>query len=151
MLQRQGYVLILVKRYCYCMNLANHIAACLRQIVHDLPLSGSASNVISSGGYAIPFPRQQQPTTGTMPAMMVTQATSPISPSSPLIAASSAAGRARSAAAAAMDAKESDEDELESLTSNEAMLESGSVIKEAAKVRYCKLRDGSIRILYFFQ
>ena len=36
-----------------------------------------------------------------------------------------------------MGAKESEEDELESLTSNEAMLESGSVIKEA-KVRYLK-------------
>ena len=116
--------------------------------------------MISSGGYAIPFPRQQQPTTGTMPAMMVTQATSPISPSSPLIKsdlrghlevataseAANSASRARCAAA-----KESEEDELESLTSNEAMLESGSVIKEAAKVRYCKLRNGSIRILYFFQ
>ena len=106
------------------------------------PISGSASNVIStSGGYAIPFPRQQQPTTtGTMPAMMVTQATSPISPSSPLIKsdlrghlevataseAASSASRARCAAA-----KESEEDELESLTSNEAMLESGSVIKQA--------------------
>ena len=88
--------------------------------------------MISSGGYAIPFPRQQplpQTTTmaGTMPAMMVTQATSPISPSSPLISAA----RARSAAAVA--SKESEEDELESLTSNEGMLESGS-IKEA-KVR----------------
>ena len=40
-----------------------------------------------------------------------------------------------------MGAKESEEDELESLTSNEAMLESGSVIKEA-KVRYFKPRDG---------
>ena len=38
-----------------------------------------------------------------------------------------------------MGAKESEEDELESLTSNEAMLESGSVIKEA-KVRYFKPR-----------
>ena len=83
--------------------------------------------MISSGGYAIPFPRQQPQPTGTMPAMMVTQATSPISPSSPLISAA----RARSAAAVA--SKESEEDELESLTSNEGMLESGS-IKEA-KVR----------------
>ena len=100
-----------------------------------LPISGSASNVIStSGGYAIPFPRQQQPTsTGTMPAMMVTQATSPISPSS------LRAGNSNFAT------KESEEDELESLTSNEAMLETGSVIKEG-KVRYFRLRDGVILI-----
>ena len=85
--------------------------------VFSSPLAGSASNVMSSGGYAIPFPRQQHPAAaaGTMPAM-VTQATSPISPSSPLVAAA----RVRS------PGKESEEeDELESLTSNEAVLEGG--------------------------
>ena len=52
-------------------------------------ISGSTKVISTSGGYAIPFPRQPT-TTGTMPAMMVTQATSPISPSSPLIAAARA-------------------------------------------------------------
>ena len=81
---------------------------------------------MSSGGYAIPFPRQPA-AAGTMPAM-VTQATSPISPSSPLVAAA----RVRSAAAA----KESEEDELESLTSNEAVLEGGKeALHSLPKVR----------------
>ena len=77
--------------------------------------------------------------------MMVTQATSPISPSSPLIK-SDLRGHSE-AARVRCSAKESEEDELESLSSNEAMLECGSVIKQAAKVRYYKHRGGSIPLL----